>query len=171
MKSFAFAAFGLLASFQLGAAAPAPEVDTGGSGLTVGGLNPDNSIPAATLTLNPNLPSNVVWPTAGLTPFPATCGMNPKCYTHTVRAPPKTGCPAPTDVMCPMYIKVTSVKVPCAQVPLPRCTDCCPTTKTKTLTASCTKGCQIPTETVTVQTGCKPTPLPTFIPTGILTLS
>ncbi|KAK1836813.1 hypothetical protein QBC39DRAFT_367019 [Podospora conica] len=165
MKSFALAALGLFATFQLGAAAPAPaDADISTGGLVVGGINPDTSNQAGTLTLNPNLPTNIVFPSGMLTPFPATCGMNPKCYTHTVRAPPKTGCPAPTDVMCPMYIKVTSVKVPCA-------TDCCPTTKTATVTASCTKGCQVPTETVTVQTGCKATPIPTFIPTGILTLA
>lgn len=43
----------------------------------------------------------------------------------------------------------------------PSSTDCCPVTPTKTVTPracqTCITGCVIPTETITVTTGCKPT--------------
>jgi len=68
--------------------------------------------------------------------------------------------------MCPMYIKVTSVTVPCS-------TDCCPHTPTATVTnrvcPGCPTGCVIPTETITVTSGCKKTTgIP--VPTAILTV-
>ncbi|KAK4044199.1 hypothetical protein C8A01DRAFT_31807 [Parachaetomium inaequale] len=92
----------------------------------------------------------------------------PSCYTATTTKTvtpsicPLIKCVAPTDpIMCPMYIKVTTVAVPCS-------TDCCPQTPTATVTKSacptCTTGCVIPTQTVTVTTGCK-----TALPGGILT--
>ncbi|KAG7287533.1 hypothetical protein NEMBOFW57_007045 [Staphylotrichum longicolle] len=85
----------------------------------------------------------------------------PSCYTATTTKTvvptscPKIKCAVPSDpIMCPMYIKVTSVAVPCS-------TDCCPKTPTATVTKkvcpTCTTGCVIPTETYTVTTGCKTT--------------
>ncbi|KAK4251338.1 hypothetical protein C7999DRAFT_28068 [Corynascus novoguineensis] len=105
-------------------------------------------------------------------PLPSTCygvvdGVvkTPSCYTATVTKTvkptkptscPQYECPPPKDdpIMCPMYIKVTSVAVPCS-------TDCCPSTPTSTVTTTscprCTTSCVIPTETITVTTGCKTT--------------
>ncbi|KAI1192178.1 hypothetical protein F5B17DRAFT_2963 [Nemania serpens] len=91
-----------------------------------------------------------------------------ECYTHTSLIPP-TSCPKPTcpppatDQVCPLYIKVSSVTVPCT-------TDCCPTTTTVLLQTStdvpCEEAmatetcdpCHIPTEWVTYMTGCAGTP-------------
>ena len=64
-----------------------------------------------------------------------------------------------------MYISVTTSKVPCANA-------CCPKTPTRTVTATscraCPTGCVIPTETVTMTTGCKTTvtPIVTGLPGG-----
>ncbi|KAI0199231.1 hypothetical protein F4808DRAFT_217797 [Astrocystis sublimbata] len=104
-----------------------------------------------------------------------------ECYTRTVLVPPAscpplTTCPPrASDQVCPLYIKVSSITVPCA-------TDCCPTTSTvfaestpaasasastlptpflKAATSgacpTCEK-CPIPTEWITYTTGCVGTP-------------
>ncbi|KAI0117786.1 hypothetical protein GGR51DRAFT_500181 [Nemania sp. FL0031] len=81
------------------------------------------------------------------------------CYTRTSIAPapscPTPSCsPPPTDQICPLFIKVSSVTVPCT-------TDCCPTTSTvyesKGPCPTCDP-CRIPTEWVTYMTGCPGTP-------------
>ncbi|AEO66531.1 2a966bb7-59bd-4934-9aa4-07e17b4d67a6 [Thermothielavioides terrestris] len=79
--------------------------------------------------------------------------QTPSCYTATVTTVP-LDCPrieCPTqNIYCPLYIKETTVAVPCS-------TDCCPTTPTHTVTTKCPgckTGCVIPTETITVTTGC-----------------
>ncbi|CAJ2513714.1 Uu.00g018330.m01.CDS01 [Anthostomella pinea] len=82
-----------------------------------------------------------------------------ECYTRTSTAPaatcPTFSCaPKATDVICPEYIKVSSVTVPCA-------TDCCPTTSTVYEPAgpcSTCDSCKIPTEWWTYTTGCVGTP-------------
>ncbi|KAK1771537.1 hypothetical protein QBC33DRAFT_554698 [Phialemonium atrogriseum] len=96
--------------------------------------------------------------TALITPLPPTCTQKAlSCYTHTAFTTPECGkCTQPTDLMCPMYIKVTTTQVPCS-------TNCCPTTPTHVVTRSCLPcptGCVIPTETVTQTTGCRFTILP-----------
>ncbi|KAH6634983.1 hypothetical protein B0J18DRAFT_35213 [Chaetomium sp. MPI-SDFR-AT-0129] len=96
------------------------------------------------------------------TGLPKTCSKyleDPKlCYTATTTetvAPsicPMIKCVEPTGhVVCPPYIKVTTVEVPCS-------TDCCPKTPTATVTATadcpgCTAECVVPTTTVTATTG------------------
>jgi len=115
----------------------------------------------------------VTFPTA----LPPTCigfGTKPSaCYTATTTKTvtpticPLIKCVPPTDpIMCPMIIKVTTVAVPCS-------TDCCPHTPTATVTEKgkcpgCTTGCVVPTETLTVTTGCKTTGI--VRPTAILTV-
>ncbi|KAI1749883.1 hypothetical protein F4782DRAFT_285116 [Xylaria castorea] len=98
-----------------------------------------------------------------------------ECYTRTSLVPPAScptlSCaPRPTDHVCPMYIKVSSMTVPCA-------TDCCPTTSTvyqelisaaaatgssssssATLPCPTCDACPIPTEWITYTTGCAGTP-------------
>ncbi|KAI1083449.1 hypothetical protein F5B20DRAFT_406610 [Whalleya microplaca] len=82
------------------------------------------------------------------------------CYTYTQTVPsppcPTLSCPPrPTDAICPLYIKVSSVTVPCS-------TDCCPTTPTsyvsKGACPTCAN-CVVPTQWITYTTGCpnKPT--------------
>ncbi|KAI5917226.1 hypothetical protein F4810DRAFT_66084 [Camillea tinctor] len=82
-----------------------------------------------------------------------------ECFTITSTVPavtcPTLSCaPRPTDQMCPQYIKVSSVTVPCA-------TDCCPTTPTVYASngpcPTCDP-CRIPTDLVSVTTGCPGTP-------------
>ncbi|KAI1492354.1 hypothetical protein F4809DRAFT_43109 [Biscogniauxia mediterranea] len=82
-----------------------------------------------------------------------------ECFTVTSTVPaatcPTLSCaPRPTDQICPQYIKVSSVTVPCA-------TDCCPTTPTVLASSgpcpTCDP-CRIPTDWVTVTTGCPGTP-------------
>ncbi|KAI8963862.1 hypothetical protein F5Y11DRAFT_346112 [Daldinia sp. FL1419] len=82
-----------------------------------------------------------------------------ECYTYT-RTTQSSTCPTlscaprPTDVVCPLYISVSSVTVPCT-------TDCCPTTSTSYVaTGACPTcdPCPIPTEWVTYMTGCAGTP-------------
>ncbi|KAI3338653.1 hypothetical protein F4824DRAFT_499018 [Ustulina deusta] len=79
------------------------------------------------------------------------------CYTRTSFFPagpcPTLSCPrASTGHVCPLYIKVSTVTVPCA-------TDCCPTTSTAyepDNSAPCPTcdPCLIPTEWITYTTGC-----------------
>ncbi|KAI1334868.1 hypothetical protein F5Y15DRAFT_265665 [Xylariaceae sp. FL0016] len=79
----------------------------------------------------------------------------PSCYTHTstVQAAscPTYSCPSkPTDLVCPDYIKVSSVTVPCS-------TSCCPSTSTiyePGGPCSTCDPCRIPTEWITYTTGC-----------------
>ncbi|KAI0418487.1 hypothetical protein F5X98DRAFT_110976 [Xylaria grammica] len=88
------------------------------------------------------------------------------CYTQTsffAAAPcPTLSCkPPPTDLICPQYIKVSSLTVPCA-------TNCCPTTTTvyePDYAAPCPTcdPCRIPTEWITYTTGCPGTPTITDI--------
>ncbi|KAH8911113.1 hypothetical protein BR93DRAFT_964929 [Coniochaeta sp. PMI_546] len=100
--------------------------------------------------------------------LPSTCTKKTACHTYTAytapSACPKIACPDLTGIMCPMYISITTSKVPCS-------TDCCPKTGTKTITTSCPTcptGCVIPTATVTMTTGCKTTvtPIVTGTPGG-----
>ncbi|KAI0406207.1 hypothetical protein F4802DRAFT_559774 [Xylaria palmicola] len=87
-----------------------------------------------------------------------------ECYTRTSLVP-SAPCPTlscaqrPSDLVCPLYIKVSSVTVPCA-------TDCCPTTSTVYKPAgpcpTCDP-CRIPTEWYTYTTGCVGTPTITEI--------
>ncbi|KAI1174639.1 hypothetical protein F4777DRAFT_378281 [Nemania sp. FL0916] len=93
-----------------------------------------------------------------------------QCYTYTSVVPaascPPLSCATPaSDLICPMYIKVSSVTVPCT-------TDCCPLTATLTAAegpcATCDP-CRIPTEWVTYMTGCAGTP--TITATGYETPS
>ncbi|KAI1377749.1 hypothetical protein F4677DRAFT_46650 [Hypoxylon crocopeplum] len=78
-------------------------------------------------------------------------------YTRTAQAPtcPTLSCaPRPTDVICPLVIRVSSVTVPCA-------TDCCPTTPTSYVsTGPCPtcNPCATPTQWITYTTGCPGTP-------------
>ncbi|KAI1735766.1 hypothetical protein F4680DRAFT_297582 [Xylaria scruposa] len=99
-----------------------------------------------------------------------------ECYTRTSLIPPAScptlSCaPRPTDQVCPLYIRVSSITVPCA-------TDCCPTTSTvyresiaatttttttgaaasTTLPCPTCEACPIPTEWITYTTGCAGTP-------------
>ncbi|KAI3316605.1 hypothetical protein HD806DRAFT_423053 [Xylariaceae sp. AK1471] len=83
-----------------------------------------------------------------------------ECYTFTSVVPaatcPTLSCaPPPTGQVCPLYIKVSSITVPCA-------TDCCPTTSTTYEAAgpcpTCSS-CPIPTEWITYTTGCISTPV------------
>ncbi|KAH9891368.1 hypothetical protein F4778DRAFT_784961 [Xylariomycetidae sp. FL2044] len=93
----------------------------------------------------------------------------PERYTYTSIVPssacPTLTCaPKETDRICPLYIKVSAVTVPCA-------TDCCPTTPTVYASASASASatataaacptcdpCKIPTELITYTTGCPGTP-------------
>ncbi|KAK0637075.1 hypothetical protein B0T17DRAFT_504454 [Bombardia bombarda] len=84
------------------------------------------------------------------------------CYTYTEtttpRFCPKQQCPIQTDLVCPQYIVVTTLNVPCN-------TNCCPVTPTVYSTKTCPgcpKGCVIPTVTDTITTGCKTTTSPTI---------
>ncbi|KAI0546053.1 hypothetical protein F4679DRAFT_558770 [Xylaria curta] len=104
-----------------------------------------------------------------------------QCYTRTSLIPPAscptlTCAPRPTDQVCPLYIRVSSITVPCA-------TDCCPTTSTvyresttttttpttdaSTTTLPCPtcEACPIPTEWITYTTGCTGTPTITEVNT------
>ncbi|RYP56196.1 hypothetical protein DL771_011983 [Monosporascus sp. 5C6A] len=81
------------------------------------------------------------------------------CHTHTVTdaaaSCPALSCPPPpTDLICPMYIKVSSTTVPCS-------TDCCPMTPTTTVSSgkcvTCDP-CRIPTQWITYTTGCPGVP-------------
>ncbi|RYP44996.1 hypothetical protein DL768_008610 [Monosporascus sp. mg162] len=89
------------------------------------------------------------------------------CYTHTVTAPdascPTLSCaPPPTDLVCPMYIKVSSTTVPCS-------TNCCPTTPTTTVSSGPCETCDpchIPTEWITYTTGCPGRPTITAVATS-----
>ncbi|KAI6091385.1 hypothetical protein F4821DRAFT_227046 [Hypoxylon rubiginosum] len=82
-----------------------------------------------------------------------------ECYTYEREAPsptcPTLSCgPRPTDAICPLYIRVSSVTVPCA-------TDCCPTTTTSyQSTGACPTcaDCVVPTQWITYTTGCAGTP-------------
>ncbi|KAI1353713.1 hypothetical protein F5Y01DRAFT_312609 [Xylaria sp. FL0043] len=90
-----------------------------------------------------------------------TTVLTHKCYTRTSSVPaapcPTLSCqPIPSDQICPLYIKVSSLTVPCA-------TDCCPTTSTVYKpddSAPCPTcdPCRIPTEWITYTTGCPGTP-------------
>ncbi|KAI0184406.1 hypothetical protein EV127DRAFT_237803 [Xylaria flabelliformis] len=103
-----------------------------------------------------------------------------ECYTRTSLIPPAScptlSCaPRPTDQVCPLYIKVSSITVPCA-------TDCCPTTSTvyresipaatsgisTTLPCPTCEACPIPTEWITYTTGCVGTPTITEVNTVTL---
>ena len=80
----------------------------------------------------------------------------PDCYTYTTSTTPsECRCTMAPEVMCPMYIKVTTVGVPCHNT-------CCPKTPTKTVKACPTmcnpKACTIPTETYYTTTGCPKKP-------------
>ncbi|KAL1843707.1 hypothetical protein VTK73DRAFT_2788 [Phialemonium thermophilum] len=95
--------------------------------------------------------------------LPASCTEKPvSCYTrtHTTSSEncPRINCPMASRLICPMYISITSLPVPCS-------TDCCPSTPTHYVTHSCVTtcptACVIPTETVEVTTGCPATPTPT----------
>ncbi|GAP86383.1 hypothetical protein SAMD00023353_1800220 [Rosellinia necatrix] len=94
-----------------------------------------------------------------------------ECYTRT-SVIPDTTCPSlscaapPTDIVCPLSIRVSSVTVPCS-------TDCCPTTTTTYApTGPCPTcdPCRVPTVWYTYTTGCLNTPTITEIntirPTG-----
>ncbi|KAI0478917.1 hypothetical protein GGR56DRAFT_349719 [Xylariaceae sp. FL0804] len=77
------------------------------------------------------------------------------CYTRTstvmAASCPSSSCPPKaTDLICPDFIKISQVTVPCS-------TDCCPATPTVTAAVgSCTTcdPCHIPTEWITYMTGC-----------------
>ncbi|KAK3339501.1 hypothetical protein B0H65DRAFT_591762, partial [Neurospora tetraspora] len=122
--------------------------------------------------LNNNLAHHQQQPPTVLS-IPTTCHLKTlatPCFTHTSttnpRYCPKMVCPQPTPALaptltptptagpmaCPLYIRVTTVEVPCRN-------DCCPTTPTVLVTKpcpSCVTGCVVPTETVTVTaTGCE----------------
>ncbi|KAI1386406.1 uncharacterized protein F4822DRAFT_409980 [Hypoxylon trugodes] len=82
-----------------------------------------------------------------------------ECYTYT-RTVQSAACPVPTcpspdpDQICPEYIKVSKVTVPCS-------TDCCPTTSTTYVSdgpCSTCDPCHIPTQWITYTTGCAGTP-------------
>ncbi|KAI1127378.1 hypothetical protein F5Y10DRAFT_194955 [Nemania abortiva] len=82
-----------------------------------------------------------------------------ECFTQTsvvaaASCPTPSCAPPPTDLVCPLYIKVSSVTVPCT-------TDCCPTTSTvyeSTGPCPTCDPCRIPTEWYTYITGCAGTP-------------
>ncbi|KAK3353263.1 hypothetical protein B0T25DRAFT_518368 [Lasiosphaeria hispida] len=100
------------------------------------------------------------------------CKLNPaplsRCrplMLNVTASCPKLKCAAPTNIMCPAYIKLETLEVPCAN-------DCCPNTKTKTVTkacSTCATGCVIPTQTVTQTTGCGVNPTLVPLPTAVLT--
>lgn len=159
---------GLLALFlggaQLCAAAPAPAPQDSNVILPV----VTDDIPIATLPI-------ATFPVGTLT-LPGGGGpvCTAKCYTHTTtKTVTKKTCAAPTNVMCPLYIMMTTKNVPCANP------ECCPRTPTVTKTKTiCPTGCVIPTSTVLYTTGCLPVltlapqptvVVPTVIPTGTLT--
>ncbi|KAI1302980.1 hypothetical protein F5Y03DRAFT_396201 [Xylaria venustula] len=89
-----------------------------------------------------------------------------RCYTRTIHIPdapcPTLSCaPTSSDQICPFYIKVSSLTVPCA-------TDCCPTTSTvsrpdDSVPCPSCDPCRIPTEWITYTTGCVGTPTITEI--------
>ncbi|KAI1201346.1 hypothetical protein F5X97DRAFT_320427 [Nemania serpens] len=96
--------------------------------------------------------------------------MTHECYTRTsiIPAPscPKPSCPPPEpDQVCPLYIKRSSVTMPCS-------TDCCPETTTALeAVGPCEEECDpchIPTEWVTYMTGCAGGP-PTITMTEVVT--
>ncbi|KAK1752252.1 hypothetical protein QBC47DRAFT_405455 [Echria macrotheca] len=147
IKSTGLLAWGLL--LGLGSAAPAPA---------------DPVLTLLPTALPTSLPPILTKPgSGGSGGIPATCTsvvkgttVGPKCHTHTTTLTSQ-GCRAPTGIACPMYIKVTTISVPCN-------TECCTAKPTKTVRKSCPTGCVIPTETVTVTTGCPvltPFPVPT----------
>ncbi|KAI0447577.1 hypothetical protein F4803DRAFT_573424 [Xylaria telfairii] len=98
----------------------------------------------------------------------ATVKTHP-CYTRTSLIPPAScptlSCPPrSTDQVCPLYIKLSSITVPCA-------TDCCPTTSTVYLESPARSSgsstapacptcevCPVPVEWITYTTGCVGTP-------------
>ncbi|KAL2261337.1 hypothetical protein VTK26DRAFT_4385 [Humicola hyalothermophila] len=138
---------GLLSSIS--SAVPAPQLDIG---------NPP------ILTLPGGLPPTCVGFQDGVI-------KTPDCYTATTTVDPTkcpiTHCPTPTGlILCPQYIKLTTISVPCS-------TDCCPTTPTHTVTDKCPgcpgTTCVIPTSTITVTTGCKTPVPPALTPTATLT--
>ncbi|KAM7195334.1 hypothetical protein V8F20_007553 [Naviculisporaceae sp. PSN 640] len=91
--------------------------------------------------------------------FTATTTVTSRCAKETIK-----DCPT-APIACPAVIRITTTEVPCKN-------DCCPRTPTHTVTApciGCVTRCVIPTETVTVTTGCgKPTIRPTFLPVPTL---
>ncbi|TGJ83772.1 hypothetical protein E0Z10_g4997 [Xylaria hypoxylon] len=138
---------------------------------------PIASVPTYIVTPAPTRKSTpLTYPYSSLDPLPGSCyttfedykytGATVKthpCYTQTslfpaAQAPcPTLSCrPIPTDLVCPQYIKVSSLTVPCA-------TNCCPTTSTvysADYSAPCPTcdPCRIPTEWITYTTGCVGTP-------------
>ncbi|KAI0132666.1 hypothetical protein BJ170DRAFT_257166 [Xylariales sp. AK1849] len=75
------------------------------------------------------------------------------CYTYHKTTPsaacPTTSCIRDPTIACPLYIKVSTIQVPCS-------TDCCPVTPTAYVDGPCPpcKQCSIPTEYITETTGC-----------------
>lgn len=81
----------------------------------------------------------------------ATSTQKQECYTYT-ETRPDASCPTfyrDPEVMCPMYVKIETIEVPCA-------ISCCPTTPTAYVFRPCptSEPCPIPTETLTYTTGC-----------------
>ncbi|ORY65005.1 uncharacterized protein BCR38DRAFT_189108 [Pseudomassariella vexata] len=80
------------------------------------------------------------------------------CYTYTSTTQ-ASSCPTYSrdpSAICPLYIQVSTIDVPCA-------TDCCPTTGTTYVTeASCSTSvpCPVSTEYITSTTGCAPSAKP-----------
>ena len=88
-------------------------------------------------------------------PIPTNCAKitaEKPCFTAVTTVPPQVcpACVAPTDVVCPMIIKIETVTRPCAH-------PCCPTTTTATKTNPCPpchRTCIVPTTTTTITQKC-----------------
>ncbi|KAI0014402.1 hypothetical protein F4779DRAFT_9177 [Xylariaceae sp. FL0662B] len=114
--------------------------------------------PISKATPSPTLPGHC---STTVDDFPHSTGSvkTHSCYTYTRTAPsptcPTLSCPPKaSDVACPLYIKVSSVTVPCS-------TDCCPSTSTSYVSTgacpTCAR-CPVPTQWITYTTGCPGTP-------------
>ncbi|KAH8885514.1 hypothetical protein GQ53DRAFT_828907 [Thozetella sp. PMI_491] len=131
---------------------PSPH-GNGTNGTTFVTIYPFSTTKTITLKINTTVPASCTHKIKNKT-------IKPSCFTATttVTVPPKH-CPKTTPICtnhfaCPLYIKEKIVKVPCS-------TDCCPLTATKTklvegkcAPTTCVSTCVIPTDTMTVTTGC-----------------